>query len=122
LTSPAHSDDSSGQDNNLPTSTEEEQSSGGPAEKALDEELEMVQKSKQTDMDGIKGVVDYGKKNEKPEPLFSEETGKETQEESEKAEDNAMAETPSGKEGEWCSDEGVVEGQKQEGSTSESEK
>lgn len=87
-----------------------------------DEELEMVQKSKQTEMNGIKGVVDGGKKNDKPEPLISEETRKEMQEESEKAEDDTMAEPPSGKEGEWCSDDGVVEGQKQEGTTSESEK
>ncbi|KAF0043233.1 hypothetical protein F2P81_004570 [Scophthalmus maximus] len=97
LTSPAHSNDSSGQDNDRLTSTEE-QSSEEPAEKALDEELEMVQKSKQTEMNGIKGVVDGGKKNDKPEPLISEETRKEMQEESEKAEDDTMAEPPSGKE------------------------
>ncbi|XP_023251478.1 mucin-5AC-like isoform X1 [Seriola lalandi dorsalis] len=111
LTSPAHSNDSTGQDNNLQTPPEE-RSSTEPAEKGTaDEELDMVQKSKQTEMGENKVIVNGGKKgeNEKPTLVTSEETRKEAE-----AEEDTMAEPPSGKEGERCSNEGVVEGQKQE--------
>ncbi|XP_022597327.1 mucin-5AC-like [Seriola dumerili] len=111
LTSPAHSNDSPGQDNNLQTPPEE-RSSTEPAEKGTaDEELGMVQKSKQTEMGENKVIVNGGKKgeNEKPTLVTSEETRKEAE-----AEEDTMAEPPSGKEGERCSNEGVVEGQKQE--------
>ena len=99
-----------------------------------DEELEMVQKSKQAEMDEEKGVVDDEKRHEKPTLVSSEETSKEVQEESKKAEEDAVAEPLSGKEGEWCEvsdevevkegeiEEGVVEGPKQEETKSTSEK
>ncbi|XP_034436908.1 mucin-5AC-like [Hippoglossus hippoglossus] len=133
LTSPAHSNDRPGQDKDLQTSPEE-QPSAEPAEKSTDEELEMVQKSKQTEMDEEKGVVDDEKRHEKPTLVSSEETRKEVQEESEKAEEDAVAEPLSGREGEWCEvsdevevkegevEEGVVEGPKQEETKSTSEK
>ncbi|XP_071344427.1 uncharacterized protein [Trachinotus anak] len=120
LTSPAHCNDSPGQDTNLQTPPEE-RSSAEPAEKGTaNEELEMVQKSKQWVMGESKGGVDGGKKyeNEKPTLVSSEETRKEVQEKSVKAEEDTMADPPSGKEGEQCSKEGLVEGQKQEESKS----
>ncbi|XP_039984893.1 mucin-17-like isoform X2 [Xiphias gladius] len=122
-TSPAPSKDSPGQDTDLKTSPEE-RSSAEPAEKGTDEELEMVQKSKQTEMDENEEVVNGRKRseNEKPMLVSSEETRKEVQEESVKAEKDTMTESPSGKEGERCGDEGVVEGQKQEETKSLSQK
>ncbi|XP_053276427.1 uncharacterized protein LOC128438073 [Pleuronectes platessa] len=133
FTSPAHSHNRPGQDKDLQTSPVE-QPSAEPAEKSTDEEIEMVQKSKQTEMDEEKGVVDDEKRHEKPPLDSSEETRKEVQEESETAEEDAVAEPLSGKEGEWCEvsdevevkegevEEGVVEGPKQEETKSVGEK
>ncbi|XP_062242477.1 mucin-2-like [Platichthys flesus] len=133
LTSPAHSNDRPGQDKD-PQTSPEEQPSAEPAWKSTDEELEMVQKSKQTEMDEEKGVVDDERRHEKPPLVSSEETRKEVQEESEKAEEDTVAEPLPGKEGEWCEvsdevevkegevEEGVVEGPKQEETKSAGEK
>nr|XP_019954359.1 PREDICTED: flocculation protein FLO11-like isoform X1 [Paralichthys olivaceus] len=135
LTSPAPSNDCPCQDKDLQTSPEE-QPSADPAEMSTvaDEKVEMVQKSKQTEMDEEKEVVDGEKRHEKPTLVSSEETRKEVQEESEKAEEDAVAEPLSGKEGEWCEvsdevevkegevEEGVVEDPKQEETKSTSEK
>ena len=89
-----------------------------------DEELEMVQKTKQNEMDENKGVVNGWKKSENEKPMLgcSEETRKEVQEESVRAEEDTMIESPSGKEGERCGDDGIVGGQKQEETKSVSKK
>lgn len=97
-----------------------------------DEALEMVQNIKQTDTDESKKVVDGGKESEngedKPAPVSSEVIKKELQEERVKPEEYevktevGMAEPASGKDGELFSDEGVIEGQKQEETKSLAEK
>ncbi|XP_041797152.1 flocculation protein FLO11-like [Chelmon rostratus] len=130
LTGPAPSNP--GQDNDLQSSSEE-RSSVEPAEKdTADEALEMVQNIKQTDTDESKKVVDGGKESEngedKPAPVSSEVIKKELQEERVKPEEYevktevGMAEPASGKDGELFSDEGVIEGQKQEETKSLAEK
>ncbi|XP_076583645.1 uncharacterized protein LOC143318975 isoform X2 [Chaetodon auriga] len=121
LTGPAPSN--SGQDNDL-QSFSEERSSVEPAEKETDEELEVVQKIKQTDTDDSKKVIDGGKESEneeeKPARVNSKVIKEELQEESVKPEEDAvktevgMAEPASWKDGELFSDEGVIEGKKQE--------
>jgi len=89
------------------------------------EKLEMVQESKQTEMDENKKVVDGGKesKNENKEPALtssSEVMMKEVQEESVKPDEDTMksevgmAEPASGKDGELCRNKVEKEGQKQE--------
>lgn len=84
----------------------------------------MVQKSKQTETDESKKVVDGGKesenKNEKPALVNSEVIRMKEQEESVKPEEDTMktkvgvAEPASGKDGELHGDKGAMEGQKQE--------
>lgn len=78
-----------------------------------DEENEMVQKSKITEMDEKKEVVDCGKKSDNKKPTLKNElTGKQGQEV--KAEDDTLAEPASGKEGEQSTKERELEGQKRE--------
>ncbi|XP_074474843.1 uncharacterized protein LOC141757860 isoform X1 [Sebastes fasciatus] len=120
MTSPALSNDSPGQDNDLQTSPEEI-SSAGPAEE-IDEEL---QKSKQTETNESEKAVDDGKvsENENEKPALtsnSEVITKDVQEESVKPEEDTMkseegaAEASSGRDDELCSDKGEIGGQKQE--------
>ncbi|XP_042351491.1 cell wall protein DAN4-like [Plectropomus leopardus] len=130
LSSPAPSNDSPGQDNDLQTFPEE-RSSVELADKA-DEELEMVQKSKQTEMDESKkvdGEKESENENEKPALTpNSEVIMKEVQEESVKPEEDTMksevgtTEPASGKGGDLQSDKEVIEGPKQEETKSEDEK
>lgn len=86
----------------------------------------MVQKSNLTEMNEKKEDVDGGKKsdsdNEKPTVVNSEVTRNDVQEESVKAEGDTAAEPASGKEEERSRDEGVIEGQKQEGNKSVNDK
>ncbi|TKS70122.1 Capping protein [Collichthys lucidus] len=129
LTSPASSNDSAGQDNDLQASPEE-RSSVEPA--ASDKEREMVQKSEKAEMDESKKVAVGGKEseNEKDEPALinSEVMSKEMQEESVKPEEDPVktevetAEPASGRDRELSRDEGVIDGQKQEETKSASEK
>ncbi|XP_044050727.1 flocculation protein FLO11-like isoform X2 [Siniperca chuatsi] len=127
LTSPAPSNDSPGQDNDLQTSPEE-RSSVEPAEKGTHEKFEMVQKSKQTVMNESKKDVDGGKEseseNEKP-ALVNSEVIKEERvkpEEDTVKTEVGMAEPASGKDGGLHGDEGVIEGQKQDETKSVGEK
>lgn len=84
-----------------------------------DEKLEMVQTSKQIEMDENKEIVNGEEKkseNEKPSLVTNEETRKDADAE----EEDRMAETPpAGKEAERHSNEGVVDGEKQEETKSE---
>ena len=92
----------------------------------------MGQNSKQTETDESKKVVNGGKEgeNEKDKPALvnSEVIKKDVQEESVKPEEEAVqtevgkAEPASGKDGELCSDEGVIKGQKQDETKSVGEK
>ncbi|XP_026175983.1 uncharacterized protein PB18E9.04c-like [Mastacembelus armatus] len=118
LTSPPSSNDSPGQDSDLQMCPEEI-SSVEPIEKGTAEKVvEINQKSKLTETAKKKEAVDGGKKreneNEKPTLVSSEVTKKEMQEESAKPQDM--------KEGEQCSDEGMIGGQQQEETKSMSEK
>ncbi|XP_070824762.1 uncharacterized protein [Chaetodon trifascialis] len=129
LTGPAPSNP--GQDNDL-QSFSEERSGVEPAEKETDEELEVVQKIKQSDTDYSKKVIDGRKESEneeeKPARVNSEAIKEELQEESVKPEEDAvktevgMAEPASWKDGELFSDEGVTECKKQEETKSVAEK
>lgn len=95
-----------------------------------DEELEMVQKRKQTETDERKKVPVGGKEsenqNDKPALVNRKVSRKEVQEESMKPEEDTLktevAEPTSGKDGELYSDEGVIGGQKQEETNSVDEK
>lgn len=97
-----------------------------------DEELEVVQKSKQAEKNESKTVVDSGKENEhykeKPAEVNSEETKKEAQEESVKPEEVTVTtavgtvQPPSGKEGVPFSNEEVIKGQNQEETKAADEK
>lgn len=71
----------------------------------------MIEKSKQIEVDENKEIVNGEKQseNEKPSPVTNEETRKEAE-----AEEDTTAETPSGEEAGRCSNQGVVEGEKQE--------
>ncbi|XP_068444703.1 uncharacterized protein [Clinocottus analis] len=120
LTSPAPSNDNPSQD--LQTSPEE-RSSVEPAEKGTDEKLEIVQKSKQAEIDENKKVADGGKesKNEKEKPPLTsnnEVIMKEVQDESVKPEENTIksevAEPASGINDDLCRNKRGIEGQKQE--------
>ncbi|XP_069030217.1 uncharacterized protein [Embiotoca jacksoni] len=121
LTTLAPPNDSAGQVNDLQRSPEDT-SSKEPAEKETADE----QQSKLTEMDEKKEVVESGKKsnsdNEKPTMVSSDLTTKEVQEVSVKAEEETRAEPAAGKEGERSSDEGAIEGQKQEETKSVSDK
>ncbi|CAK6954880.1 flocculation protein FLO11-like [Scomber scombrus] len=131
LTSAASSNDN--KDNDLQTHLKE-RSSLEPVVKdtEADEELEVVQKSKQAEKNESKTVVDGGKENEhykeKPAEVNSEVTKKEAQEESVKPEEVTVttevgtAQPPSGKEGVPFSNEEVIKGQNQEETKAADEK
>ncbi|CAK6954879.1 flocculation protein FLO11-like [Scomber scombrus] len=129
LTSAASSNDN--KDNDLQTHLKE-RSSLEPVVKDTDEELEVVQKSKQAEKNESKTVVDGGKENEhykeKPAEVNSEVTKKEAQEESVKPEEVTVttevgtAQPPSGKEGVPFSNEEVIKGQNQEETKAADEK
>lgn len=126
MTTPAPSNDSPGQDNDLQTSPEEK-SAVEPAEKGTaDEAPEMVQKSKIPELDEKKEVIVDEKKSEggkeKPTLGNSDVTREDVQEESVKAEEDTAAEPASGKAGERRKDEGVIEAQKQEETKSTGDK
>uniref|UniRef100_UPI0037E7B34F uncharacterized protein n=1 Tax=Semicossyphus pulcher TaxID=241346 RepID=UPI0037E7B34F len=127
LTGATPSKESPGPDNELQTSPED-RAGEEPAKKGTaDEKIEMV-KSKETEMDESKMVVDGGKEseneNEKHALVNSEEMSEKVQEASVKPEDHTMktevgtAKPSSGKDG----DEGLIEGQKQEEAKSDGEK
>ncbi|XP_034052860.1 mucin-5AC-like [Gymnodraco acuticeps] len=113
---------SPGQDNDLQTSPEG-RSSEEPAEKGTYGELEMVQKSKQTETEESKTVVHNGKEgeNENQEPALNSDSEviiKEVQKESVKPEEDTMKskveEPASGEDAELCSDKGEKEEEKQD--------
>lgn len=124
MTSAAPSNDSPGQDNDLQTHPEERSSLEPAVKGTADEELEVVQKSKQTEKNESKTVIDGEKEsenyNEKPAEVNSEVTKKVVQEESVKPEEVTvttevgMAQPASGKEGLLFSNEGAIKGQNQE--------
>ncbi|XP_044213580.1 mucin-5AC-like [Thunnus albacares] len=124
LTSAAPSNDSPGQDNDLQTHPEERSSLEPAVKGTADEELEVVQKSKQTEKNESKTVIDGEKEsenyNEKPAEVNSEVTKKVVQEESVKPEEVTVttevgtAQPASGKEGLLFSNEGAIKGQNQE--------
>ncbi|CAI5645619.1 unnamed protein product [Oreochromis niloticus] len=101
--------DSPGQDNVIQTS--DERSGVGPAEKGT---ADGEQKSKVLEADEKKEVVDSQSQSEKPTVAPSEPTTKEEQGESVKAEADTPAEPAAGEEGERCTEEAVIVGQKQE--------
>ncbi|XP_047435971.1 serine-rich adhesin for platelets-like [Mugil cephalus] len=121
VTSSAPSKDTPGSGNDLHTSSEQ-QSGKEPAKKDTgDEEMEMVQKSKITEMDEKEGADDSKKSNsEKPTLVNKQLTGKEGQEVT--AEVVTLAEPASGKEGERSTTEREVERQKQEETKAVSDK
>ncbi|XP_033972011.1 mucin-5AC-like [Trematomus bernacchii] len=113
---------SPGQDNDLQTPPEG-RSSEEPAEKGTHGELEMVQKSKQTETEECKTVVHNGKEgeNENQEPALNSDSEviiKEVQKESVKPEEDTMKskveEPASGRDAELCSDKGEKEEEKQD--------
>ncbi|XP_067446396.1 mucin-2-like [Thunnus thynnus] len=124
LTSAAPSNDSPGQDNDLQTHPEERSSLEPAVKGTADEELEVVQKSKQTEKNESKTVIDGEKEsenyNEKPAEVNSEVTKKVVQEESVKPEEVTVttevgtAQPASGKEGLLFSNEEAIKGQNQE--------
>lgn len=124
MTSAAPSNDSPGQDNDLQTHPEERSSLEPAVKGTADEELEVVQKSKQTEKNESKTVIDGEKEsenyNEKPAEVNSEVTKKVVQEEGVKPEEVTVttevgtAQPASGKEGLLFSNEGAIKGQNQE--------
>ncbi|XP_029986861.1 flocculation protein FLO11-like [Sphaeramia orbicularis] len=117
LTSLTPSNDSSGQDNGLQMSPEERSSLPVAEVKTpADEALEIVQKSRQTEVVESKSIIDTEKeneiKNEKPTPVSSEAISKESQEKPEeelKTTEVGVAEAASGKVADQCSNQGVIQ-------------
>ncbi|KAM4592261.1 uncharacterized protein PAE49_011891 [Odontesthes bonariensis] len=126
LTSPAPSNDRPGQDCVLQTPHEEragEEKTEEPTDKGIDEELDMVQKSKSVELGEKRNVVDSGEKskwdNDKLTLDNSDVTRKEVQAESVKAEEDALGEPA---ESDRSRDEAVTEAQKQDETTPVSDK
>ncbi|XP_006780121.1 mucin-5AC-like isoform X2 [Neolamprologus brichardi] len=101
--------DSPGQDNVIQIS--DERSGVGPAEKGT---ADGEQTSKVLEADEKKEVVDSRSQSEKPTVAQSEPTTKEEREESVKAEADIPAEPAAVEDGERCTEEAVIVGQKQE--------
>ncbi|XP_072236591.1 uncharacterized protein [Leuresthes tenuis] len=121
LTSPAPSNHSPGQDCVLQTPHEEragEEKTEKPTEKGIDEELDMVQKSKSVELDEKKSERD----NAKLTLDNSDVTRKEVPAESVKAEEDTLGEPAAGEKSDRSRDEAVTEAQKQEETTPVSDK
>ncbi|XP_039867341.1 putative GPI-anchored protein pfl2 isoform X2 [Simochromis diagramma] len=101
--------DSPGQDNVIQIS--DERSGVGPAEKGT---ADGEQTSKVLEADEKKEVVDSRSQSEKPTMAQSEPTTKEERGESVKAEADTQAEPAAVEDGEGCTEEAVIVGQKQE--------
>ncbi|XP_037310715.2 mucin-2-like isoform X1 [Pungitius pungitius] len=123
LTSPAISSDNTNQD--LQTSPEERPSVEPAENGTADEKLKMVQKTKQSEMNECKKVVDGGKENKNKDEIVAltantEVMLQEEQDESVTPEEDiiksevGMVEPASGKDGELCRNKEEIDGQKQD--------